>query len=274
MHPAFALPDHSQTISSHSQPANHLSTPFRFGTSRAKPQKRGQEPAKSCRKVREFSLFLVTRLHGSPSSIQAVEGVWWLTMEGLAGDASGTYFWSSAPSTFHFLERVKFFVVTSDGAVSLLIFVFRCLRNVLSDSFYTWSHPLEIMKYPPITFAFSTFLLAISLPLTTLATSADGRPRLLPFLSSNQTTDRPPASFFVHCANITSTTIANATFQAYHRVYPEVTWQNINGVQGQHFRDAFMKCPNICLLPIGQGNSDLSGIGVRMPSESGSRVID
>ncbi|KAH0542903.1 hypothetical protein FGG08_002763 [Glutinoglossum americanum] len=71
-----------------------------------------------------------------------------------------------------------------------------------------------------------------------------------------------PASFFIHCADVRDTTAANASFEAYSRQHPEVNWTNVSGQAGNPFRDEFMKCHNICLLPFGSGNADFLGIGV------------
>lgn len=74
---------------------------------------------------------------------------------------------------------------------------------------------------------------------------------------------RPPASSFIVCDSIISIATATEVFNRYSAIYPEVTRQNVKGPEGQDFRDALMQCPRVCLMPLGSGNPDITGIGVR-----------
>ncbi|ERF73713.1 hypothetical protein EPUS_00967 [Endocarpon pusillum Z07020] len=80
----------------------------------------------------------------------------------------------------------------------------------------------------------------------------------------NETQSRPPASSFIVCDNIISIATATEAFNRYSANYPEVTRQNVKGPEGQDFRDAFMQCPRVCLMPLGSGNPDITGIGVTL----------
>ena len=74
-----------------------------------------------------------------------------------------------------------------------------------------------------------------------------------------------PASDFIKCSDLIDVNTINDAFDAYSAQNPVVTRENVNTAAGQSFRDALMSCPNICLLPFGGGNSDITGIGVGNP---------
>lgn len=71
-----------------------------------------------------------------------------------------------------------------------------------------------------------------------------------------------PASDFIKCSDLIDVNTINDAFDAYSAQNPVVTRENVNTSVGQSFRDALMSCPNICSLPFGGGNSDITGIGV------------
>ena len=81
--------------------------------------------------------------------------------------------------------------------------------------------------------------------------------------SNTASASAPAASSFIQCEALTSLQTVQAAFDAYHAEYPALTRQNVAGPQGEAFRNALMKCPQICMLPVGAGNADITGIGVR-----------
>lgn len=68
------------------------------------------------------------------------------------------------------------------------------------------------------------------------------------------------------CSDIIDIKSANAVFEVYRLQNPSVSWENVNGPAGKAFRDELMKCQNVCLIPIGPGNADITGIGVSLQS--------